>query len=345
MGLCPARRPTLTDCIKCRQHGVLLSGWQRCARPAPATRPRETATPPEQPTDNDTGRGWILFVALGIIWGIPYLLIKVAVREVSPTFLVLMRTGGGALLLLPIAAARGELRPLLRHWKPLVAFSVAEMGLPWLLLFNAERRLSSSLTGLLIAAVPLVGALLAWLSGSDRIDIRRMSGLLLGMGGVGLLVGFAVGGSQLPAAVSLLGVVVGYALGPWILSRYLRDLPPLGVVAGALTICTVFYAPIAAFSLPEKPLSASVVEAIVTLTVVCTVAAFLVFFALVGEVGPMRMTLITYVNPAVAVLLGVTVLGEHFGVTTAVGFVLILGGCFLASRPVAPRLMPSRTRR
>jgi drug/metabolite transporter (DMT)-like permease len=282
-----------------------------------------------------TRRGWILFVALGIIWGIPYLLIKVAVRDVSPPFLVLMRTGGGALLLLPIAGARGELRPLVRHWKPLAAFSLSEMGLPWLLLFNAERRLPSSLTGLLISAVPLVGALLAWLSGSDRIDLRRSSGLLLGITGVGLLVGFAIGGSQLWAALSLLVVVVGYALGPWILSRHLAGLPPLGVIAGALVLCAVVYAPIAAFQLPSGPVSAAAIESIAALTVVCTAVAFLVFFALVGEVGAMRMTLITYVNPAVAVLLGVTVLGEHFGVTTGVGFVLILTGCLLATRPAA----------
>ncbi len=281
-----------------------------------------------------TRRGWILFVALGIIWGIPYLLIKVAVREVSPAFLVLLRTGGGAFLLLPLAGARGELRPLVRHWRALAAYTISEMGLPWLLLFNAERRLPSSLTGLLIAAVPLAGAMLAWLSGSDRIDLRRLVGLLLGMGGVGLLVGFDIGGSQLLSAVSLLVVVIGYALGPWILSRYLADLPPLGVVAGSLSLCALVYAPIAAFSLPSKPLSASVVESIITLVVLCTVVAFLVFFALVGEVGPMRMTLITYVNPAVAVLLGVSVLGEPFGLTTAFGFVLILAGCVLATRPV-----------
>lgn len=288
-----------------------------------------------------TRRGWILFVALGIIWGIPYLLIKVAVRDVSPPFLVLMRTGGGALLLLPIAGARGELRPLARHWKALAAFSLSEMGLPWLLLFNAERHLPSSLTGLLISAVPLVGALLAWLSGSDRIDIRRLAGLLLGISGVGLLVGFAIGGSQLLAALSLLVVVVGYALGPWILSRHLASLPPLGVIAGALLLCAVVYAPIAAFQLPSGPVSAAAIESMAALTVVCTAVAFLVFFALVGEVGAMRMTLITYVNPAVAILLGVTVLGEHFAVTTGVGFVLILAGCFLATRAAAsPRPQP-----
>lgn len=280
-----------------------------------------------------TRRGWILFIALGIIWGIPYLLIKVAVRDVSPPFLVLMRTGGGALLLLPIAGARGELRPLVHHWKALAAFSLSEMGLPWLILFNAERHLPSSLTGLLISAVPLVGALLAWLSGSDRIDTRRLAGLLLGIAGVGLLVGFAIGGSQVLAAVSLLVVVVGYAVGPWILSRHLASLPPLGVIAGALALCAVVYAPIAAFQLPSRAVSAAAIESIATLTVVCTAVAFLVFFALVGEVGAMRMTLITYVNPAVAVLLGVTVLGEHFGVATGVGFVLILSGCFLATRP------------
>jgi drug/metabolite transporter (DMT)-like permease len=279
-----------------------------------------------------TRRGWVLFVALGIIWGLPYLLIKISVREISPVFLVFLRTAGGALLLVPIAVAKGAIRPVLRRWKPLLAYTFVEIVVPWLLLFNAERKLSSSLTGLLIASVPLAGAVLAVATGSDRLDARRLTGLLLGLGGVAALVGFDVSGSSLPSALSLGGVAIGYALGPWILSRHLSDLPSLGVVAGSLVVCAVLYAPFAAFEVPQRALSASVIESLVGLTVICTAVAFLVFFALIGEIGPMRTTVITYVNPAVAVLLGVSVLGERFGAGTAVGFVLILGGSFLATR-------------
>jgi drug/metabolite transporter (DMT)-like permease len=277
-------------------------------------------------------RGWLLFVAMGIIWGLPYLMIKVAVREVSPALLVLMRTGGGALLLVPLAASRGALRPLLRRWRPLLAYTIAEMGIPWFLLFSAERRLSSSLSALIVAAVPLVGAVIGRVTGDDRLDRRRVFGLLVGLAGVGALVGFDVGRSDLLAALSLGGVAVGYAVGPWILSRYLSDLPAMGVVAGSLVVCAVLYAPFAALSLPSRPLSSDVVWSVVGLTLVCTAVAFVVFFALIAEVGPVRATIITYVNPAVAVLLGVSVLGERFGAGTAAGFVLIIAGCFLATR-------------
>jgi drug/metabolite transporter (DMT)-like permease len=276
-------------------------------------------------------RGWVLFVAMGIIWGVPYLLIKVAVREVSPAFLVLMRTGGGALLLVPAAALKGQLRPVLKFWKPLVAYTAVEMGGPWILLFQAEKRLPSSLSGLLIAAVPLAGALLAWVTRSDRLDRRRVVGLVIGFAGVALLVGFSVGHSDLWAAASIGGVVVGYALGPWIVAHHLADAPPLGVVAASLLLCALAYVPIAAFQLPHHALKAAEVESIVGLTVLCTAAAFLLFFALIAEVGAYRATIITYVNPAVAVLLGVTVLSEPFGWATATGFVLIVVGCFFAT--------------
>src|SRR3954462_9288219 len=105
-----------------------------------------------------TRRGVLLFAAMCVIWGVPYLMIRVAVRELAPVTLVFLRTGIAALLLTPVAAARHELRPLLAHWRPLLAYTAVEVAIPWLLLAHAETRLSSSLTGLLIAAVPLVGA-------------------------------------------------------------------------------------------------------------------------------------------------------------------------------------------
>lgn len=281
-------------------------------------------------------RGWILFVLLGVIWGLPYLLIRVSVREVSPAFLVFVRTAGGALLLLPFVAARGELRAVLRRWRPVLVYTVVEIGVPWFLLFDAERHLTSSLAGLLIAAVPLVGAVLAVATGTDRLDRRRAAGLLSGAAGVAALVGFDVHGSSLFAALSLGVVAVGYALGPWLLSRYLSTLPGTAVVTVSLGMCAVLYAPATAFELPSRALSASVLASMVTLTVVCTAGAFVAFFALVGEVGPMRTTVVTYVNPAVAVVLGVSVLGEPFGVGTGIGFALVLAGSFLATRPLRP---------
>ena len=279
-------------------------------------------------------RGWALFVLLGVVWGLPYLLIRISVREISPALLVFVRTAGGAVLLFPLVAGRGTLRPVLRRWRAVLLYTVVEIGVPWYLLFNAERHLTSALAGLLVAAVPLVGALLALATRSDRLDGTRALGLLLGLAGVAALVGFDVHGSSLLAALSLTGVAVGYALGPWLLSRRLSDLPGVGVITVSLGMCALLYAPAAALDLPRHQLSASVVASMVALTVVCTAVAFVAFFTLVGEIGPMRTTVVTYLNPAVAVVLGVSVLGEPFGLSTGMGFALILAGSFLATRPL-----------
>lgn len=281
-------------------------------------------------------RAALLFVALGVLWGLPYLLIKVAVRETSPALLVFVRTGGAATILLPLAARAGQVRSVLSRWRPLLAFAVAELVVPWYLLFNAERRLSSSLSGLLVATVPLIGALLAVATGSDRLDRRRVGGLALGLTGVAALVGFDVGRSDLLSAACLVLVAAGYAVGPWILSRHLADQPRLGVMAVTLATTAVLYAPFALTELPQRPLSGEVVASLVTLTVLCTALAFVLMFSLVEEIGAMRATVITYVNPAVAVVLGATLLHEHVGIVTVAGFVLIIAGSIWSTGAARP---------
>jgi drug/metabolite transporter (DMT)-like permease len=277
-------------------------------------------------------RGWLLFVAMGVIWGVPYLLIKVAVDELTPANLVFFRTAVAALFLLPLAAARGQLRPLLRHWKPLVVYTAAELAVPWLFLASAERKLSSSLSGLLIAAVPLVGALIGWATGGERLGVRRLLGLFVGLAGVAALVGLDLHGGDVVPMIELAVVVVGYACGPFVLNRYLADLPGLGVVAASLGLTALVYLPAAVVQWPDRWPSAGVVGSVLTLAVVCTGVAFLVFFALIAEVGPVRATVITYINPAVAVTLGVLLLGEPFTVGIGVGFALVLIGSVLATR-------------
>ena len=281
-------------------------------------------------------RGWLLFAAMAVIWGIPYLLIKVAVEELAPATLVLVRTGLGAALLLPVAFARGQLRPLLPRWRVLLVYTVVEICGPWLLLGFAEQRLSSSLTGLLVAGVPLVGALLVrWGPERERLGARRLAGLLVGIAGVAALVGFEVGAGDVRAVLALAVVVVGYALGPVILARSLSDLPALGVVAASLGLAALAYVPAGVLQAPDAWPSGKVVLAVAVLAVVCTAVAFLVFFALIAEVGAARSVVITYVNPAVAVVLGVLVLDERFTVPTAVGFLLILLGSVLATSRTA----------
>ena len=279
-----------------------------------------------------TRRGALLFAAMCVIWGVPYLMIRVAVRELAPVTLVFFRTGLAALLLIPFALYRGDLRPLRVLWLPLLAYSVVEVAVPWVLLARAETKLTSSLTGLLIAAVPLVGAVVVALTGDrERQGSRRWLGLLVGLGGVVALVGLDVSQVNGVALVEVFLVAVCYAVGPIILSRSLGGAPALGVVAASLVISALIYAPLAVTHLPGSTPSSHVVWSVVGLALVCTALAFLVFFALIGEVGPVRATVITYVNPAVAAVVGVAVLGEHVSAGMLVGFALILGGSVLAT--------------
>jgi drug/metabolite transporter (DMT)-like permease len=235
-----------------------------------------------------------------------------------------------------LALARGQLRPVLRRWPIVLAFAFVEMAVPWLLLGSAERRLSSSLAGLLIAAVPLVGALLGWATGGERLGPRRLLGLLVGIAGVAALVGLDLHVDDALALVEMVVVIVGYAVGPFLLARYLSDLPGLGVTAASLAFTAIGYAPVAAVQLPRHWPAGKVVASVAVLALLCTATAFLVFFALIAEVGPVRATVITYLNPAVAVTLGVLLLHESFTVGIAVGFVLVLAGSVLATRRSVP---------
>jgi drug/metabolite transporter (DMT)-like permease len=279
-----------------------------------------------------TNRGKLLFAALALIWGIPYLLIKVAMGELAPASLVFLRTGLGALLLLPLVLARGHLRSLLPRWKPLVLYTVVELAVPWVLLSDAERRVTSSLAGLLVATVPLVGALLARLTGGrERLGAPAIAGLFTGLAGVGVLLGFDLGNGSGWAIAEILVVVVGYAAGPIVIARQLSDLPVLEVVAASLGLCALAYAPIGILQLPDHLPSLRVVGSVLALGAVCTALAFVVFFKLIAEIGATRATVVTYLNPAVAVLAGGLFLGEPFTPATGLGFSLILGGAWLAT--------------
>jgi drug/metabolite transporter (DMT)-like permease len=276
-------------------------------------------------------RGQLLFVLMSVIWGIPYLLIKVAVRELSAPTLVFARTAPAALLLLPLAWRRGYLRPLLRQWRAVLAYTAIEVAGPWFLLSTAEKQLSSSVSGLLIATVPLIGAALALAIGhEDRLDRRRLIGLLVGLAGVAVLVGLDLHGSNLVAVGEATLTAVGYAIGPMIISRRFADMPGLGLIAASVALTAVGYAP---FALSNRPthVSGEVIAAVCVLTLVCTSVAFLLFFSLIVEVGPARATVITFVNPAVAVALGVALLGEPLSLGIAIGFPMILAGSFLAT--------------
>jgi len=244
---------------------------------------------------------------------------------------VFMRTAIGGLVLLPLAVRAGGFRPVLRRWKPLVAFAALEIAIPWLLLGNAEEHLPSSLTGLLVAAVPLVGVVAGRLTGTgDHVDGRRWAGLLLGLLGVGVLVGLDLGRVSGLALVEVGLVAVGYATAPIIMARQLSDLPRFPVVSAALLLSAVAWAPYGLTHWPRH-VAATGIASIVILGLVCTALAFVIFFALVAEIGPNRATVITYVNPAVAVALGLLLLNERFTAGMGIGFPLILIGSVLAA--------------
>lgn len=280
-----------------------------------------------------TRRGLVLFVLMSVIWGIPYLFIRIAVTGISPATLVFGRTAIASLILLPIALARTDMRAVLRRWRWVVAFAVVEVGVPWVLLGSAEQQVSSSLAGLLVAGVPLVGTIIALLSGGpSRSGRTAFAGLLLGLAGVGAIVGFELQASNTTALLEMAVVVVGYALGPAILSRRLNGLPSTAVMALALSLCAVVYAPVAFLQRPAAIPASDVLVSVAILGVVCTALAFLLFSALIEEIGPVEATVITYINPAVAAVLGVLVLGELFTAAMAVGFVLVIAGSVLATR-------------
>jgi drug/metabolite transporter (DMT)-like permease len=278
----------------------------------------------------------LLFVSLGVIWGIPYLLIKIAVAEIEPAVLVFARCFLAALVVLPVALARGAVLPVLRRWRPVLAYTAAEIVVPWIFLARAERELPSSLAGLLLATVPVVGVGIALLTGrSERLGPVGAVGIGLGLLGVALLVGFDVGTASdgaLLATAEIGVVVVGYAIGPVIMTRYLADLPVWGVVAVSLSVAALVYLPFTVVAWPGRLPSAQATWSVVVLAVLCTAVAFGLLFALVAEVGPVRATVITYLNPAVAVVAGVLVLDEPLTAATVAGFALIVAGSVLATR-------------
>lgn len=277
-------------------------------------------------------RGWILFTMMGVIWGIPYLLIKVAVEGVPVPVVIFARTAVGGLILLPLALRGGQLNGLARHWKPLLAFACLEIIAPWFLLTDAERRITSSMAGLLIAASPIIVVGLGRLLGdAEKMSTRRWAGLALGLAGVGVLAGPQLGGDDPWAIVEVLLTATGYAVAPLIVARKLQDVPALPITAVTLTFAAILYAPFAVAHWPTAMPSGKVLAALAALALVCTALAFVVFFALIREVGTDRALVFTYLNPAVAVTAGVVFLGEPLTATIIGSFALILCGSVLAT--------------
>jgi drug/metabolite transporter (DMT)-like permease len=283
-----------------------------------------------------TPRAWVLFGVMALVWGMPYLFIKEAVDSLSPPAVVCIRTLGAAILLVPFALRAGALRPALRVWQWVLVFGLVEMAGPFLLLGHAEQTLPSGLTGLLVATVPLFAAIIGFFTG-DRgaLGLLRVVGLAVGFAGVAIVVagpGLAAGDgvSGLLAIGEVLLVAVLYAIAPFVVATKLRGVPSLGTISLSLLFIGVGYLPFAFLTQHEWPTARSTLS-VIALTVVCTAVAFLAFFALIAEVGPARAPLFTYVNPIVAIALGVVVLGEQLSPGLLLGFPLVIVGCWLAA--------------
>jgi drug/metabolite transporter (DMT)-like permease len=285
-------------------------------------------------------QAWVLFVTISLLWGLPYLLIKVAVSELDAAAVAFGRVAISTLVLLPVALAQGALKPFLARWRAVLGLAMIEVVAPFLLIANGEQHISSSLAGLLIAADPLFVAVLAMrFNRAEGVTGFRLVGLLVGLLGVGVLLGIDLRGDALGllGAGMVLVAALSYAGGALLIKNSFSDVPPLGGVAASLAVATVVLAPLAAVSLPAQWPSAQVLVSMLALGLVCTARAFLVYFSLIAVAGPARAALITYINPAVAVVLGAVVLHEPITVVTVVGFVLILAGCWWSTGGRLPR--------
>lgn len=279
-------------------------------------------------------RTWVVFAALCAIWGVPYFFIKLAIAEVSPACVAWTRVALGAAILLPVAWKRGVLRPLLAHKGAICAFAVAECVIPFFTIALGERWISSSMAGILIATVPLTVVVISPLFGvKERLGTRRLTGLAVGFVGVVALLGIdTISGLQQWLGVACMVVAtVGYAMGPLIVQRHLVDVDELGAVAASLGVATVALLPAAMLSAPVRMPSALALTSIAVLGLVCTALAMWLYFYLIAQAGAARATVVAYINPAIASLLGVFVLHEHFGVGSMVGLALILFGSWLAT--------------
>jgi drug/metabolite transporter (DMT)-like permease len=280
-------------------------------------------------------RGWMAFAALGVIWGLPYFFIKIAVQELSPLVVAWGRIALGALILLPIAWHRGALRNLWPHKSAIVAFAVAEFVIPFCMISFGERWIASSVTGILIATVPLTIALISRFFGlHEPLGAWRLAGLIMGFAGVASLLGFgAISGLTGWAGVGcMLLATIGYAIGPLIVQRYLSGVDASGAAAASMLVGSLVLLPFAIYAFPSHMPSTLALTSMAILGAICTALAMLLLFYLIAQAGASRASVITYINPVVATLLGVLILHEHLGVGGITAFALILLGSWLATR-------------
>ncbi len=280
-------------------------------------------------------RAWILFAAVSVIWGVPYLFIKLAIDGgMSAVSIAWARVVLGAVVLLAVAWRAGTLGSVRGHWGWLLAFALVEIAIPFPMISAGETRIDSSTAAILIAAAPLTATLLALrLEPEDRLTRPRLVGLLAGLAGVVTLVGVHIqaGGGALLGVAAVLLAACCYTFGATIIKHRLADLDPVAAMGASLTIAALLLTAPAAFGYSSEPPSDGALASVVVLGLLCTAAALVLMAMLVDEAGPGRALVVTYVNPVVAVALGIVFLGESLGPAAIAGLMLILVGSWLAT--------------
>jgi drug/metabolite transporter (DMT)-like permease len=280
-------------------------------------------------------RAWAAFAAMAALWGIPYLFIKLAIDDgMPPVFLAWARIVLAAAVLLVLARRARVLGPVAGAWRWILVFAVIEISLPFPLIAIGEQHVDSSLAAIVIAASPLILAVMAWaVAPEERVTRGRAAGLLVGFAGVVTLMGLDLTGSteELLGALAILGAAAGYAAGPMILRLRLGGVDARASMGVSLAVAAVLLTPWALADWPDRAPTATSWVAVVVLGLLCTALAFVVYSFLIAEAGPGRAIVITYVAPVVALALGIVVLDERPGLGAIAGLALILAGCWLAT--------------
>jgi len=280
-------------------------------------------------------RNWFLFIFIGFLWGIPYLLIKVAVDELSPSVIVFSRVAIGSAILIPMALKRGSLMPAIKAWKYVIPYAIGEMVGPWFLITAAEEKMTSGLAGLLVATVPIWATLIASFHGDKSVwQSKRLIGILIGFVGIVLVVGIESfsGRQSIVAIFMILIAAIGYAWAVTMVTAKIPHIEPISINAVAMVFTMFVYLPFLILHAPEKTPSIEAIGSVVVLGLFPTALAFILFFQLIKDIGTARGSLVTYLNTAFAVLLGVIILGEKFTLGIAIGLPLVLIGSYFASR-------------
>jgi drug/metabolite transporter (DMT)-like permease len=280
-------------------------------------------------------RNWFLFIFVGFLWGIPYLLIKVAVEELSPTIIVLSRVVIGSAILIPMAMRRGSLMPAIKAWRYVIPYAIGEMIGPWFLITAAEEKMTSGLAGLLVATVPIWATLIASMHGDKTVwQSKRLIGILIGFIGIVLVVGIESfsGRQSIVAIFMILIAAIGYAWAVTMVTSKIPHIEPISINAVAMVFTVIVYLPFLFIYMPDKVPSTEALGSVIILGLFPTALAFILFFQLIKDIGTARGSLVTYLNTAFAVMLGVIILNEPFTLGIAIGLPLVLIGSYFASR-------------